>query len=214
MDQHALQAWTAQILRRAQKDPLAVAYKPGTVTFEFMQSLAHLSIEADGPLKAREFLAKHGIALVIEPHLPRTLLDGAALMSPSGTPVIGLTLRYDRIDNFWFCLMHELAHLARHLDGEDTQFYDDLETGAQADPREVEADALAGEALIPEAAWRQSSVRVFPSPETAQELAVQLGIHPAIVAGHVQHERKNFKLLHHMVGRDEVRSLFWGVSRE
>jgi len=31
-------------------------------------------------------------------------------------PVIGLTLRYDRIDNFWFCLLHELAHVGLHLD--------------------------------------------------------------------------------------------------
>ena len=48
-------------------------------------------------------------------HMPRTHLDGAALQLADGTPVIGLTLRYDRLDNFWFCLLHELAHIGRHL---------------------------------------------------------------------------------------------------
>ena len=55
------------------------------------------------------------IALEYVPHLPRTHLDGAALKSHEGRPVIGLTLRYDRIDNFWFTLLHELAHVGLHL---------------------------------------------------------------------------------------------------
>lgn len=54
--------------------------------------------------------AKHHIHLVCLEPLPRTHLDGAALQLADGTPVIGLTLRYDRVDNFWFCLLHELAH--------------------------------------------------------------------------------------------------------
>jgi hypothetical protein len=60
-------------------------------------------------------LAKHGIHLICLEHLPRTYLDGAALQLTDRTPVVGLTLRYDRLDNFWFCLLHELAHVGRHL---------------------------------------------------------------------------------------------------
>ena len=41
------------------------------------------------------------------------LLAIAALKLGDGTPVIALTLRYDRIDNFWFCLLHELAHVGQ-----------------------------------------------------------------------------------------------------
>jgi HTH-type transcriptional regulator/antitoxin HigA len=37
------------------------------------------------------------------------------------------------------------------------------------------------------------------------ELAQQLGIHPAIVAGRVRHETGNFRLLSHFVGTGEVR---------
>jgi HTH-type transcriptional regulator/antitoxin HigA len=212
MDPHALSAWTAYVMIRAQREMNELAYRPGTVTPEFMRKLVQLSTVEKAPLVAREFLAQHGIALVIEPHLPGTHLDGAAMMSPSGAPVVGLTLRHDRIDNFWFTLLHELTHVARHLEDGSIRFYDDLKTDAGRDPREVEADALAGEALIPEAVWRRSPARVLATPDAAEHLATELGIHPAIVAGRIQHENKNFKLLHQMVGREEVRSCFPDVS--
>ena len=63
--------------------------------------------------RATKFLAKHGVHLVCLEHLPRTNLDGAALQLPDSTPVVGLRLRYDRLDNFWFCLPHELTHIGR-----------------------------------------------------------------------------------------------------
>src|SRR4030042_1351312 len=63
------------------------------------------------PFVARAFLEKMGIILAVEPHLPRTHLDGAAMLRSDGTPVVALTLRYDRLDNFWFTLSHELAHI-------------------------------------------------------------------------------------------------------
>lgn len=214
MDPHALSAWTAYVLMKAERDSNAQEYSPGTVTPEFMRRLVRLSTADKAPLAARDFLAQYGIALVIEPHLPRTHLDGAAMLSASGTPVIGLTLRYDRLDNFWFTLLHELVHAARHLSGSVMRFYDDLQAEAGGDPREVEADAVAGEALIPEASWRRSPARLVPVQEAAEQLAAELGIHPAIVAGRIQHEKKNFKLLHQLVGRDQVRACFPEVSWE
>jgi hypothetical protein len=44
-----------------------------------------------------------------------------------GTPVIGLTLRYDGIDNFRFCLLHELSHVINHLTLTEQIIIDDLE---------------------------------------------------------------------------------------
>ena len=129
------------------------------------------------------------------------------------TPVIGLTLRYDRLDNFWFCLLHELAHIGRHMDGQrDEAFIDDLSLrdveGVPRDPKEDEADEWAEKALIPEAVWQTSRVKDHPSPLVVMELAQRLGIHPAIVAGRVRHETRNFRLLSHFVGTGEVRRHF------
>jgi HTH-type transcriptional regulator/antitoxin HigA len=127
-----------------------------------------------------------------------------------GTPVIGLTLRYDRLDNFWFCLLHELAHVGRHMDGKrDEVFVDDLSLrdveGVPQNQKEDEADEWAEAALIPHDVWQTSRVKDDPSPLAVVELAQRLGIHPAIVAGRVRHDTRNFRLLSHFVGSGLVR---------
>jgi len=109
MDPYALKAWCWQVLAEANEERPKAKYKRGTVTLDFLKKVAQLSWSEDGARLAREFLAKHGIPLVIVKHLPKTYLDGAALRLGDGRPVVALTLRYDRIDNFWFCLLHELA---------------------------------------------------------------------------------------------------------
>jgi HTH-type transcriptional regulator/antitoxin HigA len=212
-DPHALKAWCWHVLATANQNRPKRTYVPGTVTAEFLRDVARLSWSADGPRLAKEFLAKHGIPLVIASHLKRTYLDGAALMLGDGTPVIALTLRYDRLDNFWFCLLHELAHAGRHLgSGEDTAFVDDLTLrGAdrgKGDFKEAEADEWAEEALIPKALWEGSAVRARPTPIAVVQFANTLQIHPAIVAGRVRFERKNFRMLSHFVGNGEVRRHF------
>ena len=210
-DQYALAAWTARVLKLASNKP-TVAYVPGTADLSFMREVARLSILDEGPRLAGEFLQKYGIRLVIEPHLPGTFLDGAAMHALDGGPIIALTLRYDRIDNFWFSLMHELAHVARHLEKEESPFYDDLDVGPENDPREKEADSVAGEALIPEADWKKSPASRLRSPEAIQHLAGQLHIHPAIVAGRYRHEFRSYRVLNQFVGHGRVRRLFTNVE--
>jgi HTH-type transcriptional regulator/antitoxin HigA len=209
-DPYALKAWCWEVLARANAKRPPVAYKPGTVDLKFLQRVAKLSWSAEGPRLAVEFLAKHGIAVVCLEHLPRMHLDGAALQLADGTPVIGLSLRYDRLDNFWFCLLHELAHIGRHMGGTKHEaFIDDLSLrdveGVRCDPKEDEADEWAENGLIPETVWQTSRVKDNPSPLVVMELAQRLEIHPAIVAGRVRHETRNFRLLSHFVGTGEVR---------
>lgn len=212
-DPYALKAWCWKVLADANEHPPSVSYQRGTVTLEFLRELARLSWLEEGPRLAKEFLRKHGIALVTVPHLPRTYLDGAALRLGNGTPVIGLTLRYDRLDNFWFCLLHELAHVGRHMDVDgETAFIDDLTLrdveGAREDPTELQADEWAEDALIPRAIWETSAVRQEPSPMAVINLANALQIHPAIVAGRVRHEQRNYRLLSQFVGTGKVRPHF------
>lgn len=208
MDKYAIGAWTARIIIGATENPPPAQYEPGTVDLKLMQEVVKLSVFDSGPRLAQEFLGKHGIPLIVEPHLKGTYLDGAAVLKHEGRPVIGLTLRHDRIDNFWFCLMHELAHVALHLDKESSQFYDDLDVEAESDSREREADQMAGEALIPEREWRKSPASRLRSPEAIQHLAGELRIHPAIVAGRIRHQFKSFRVLNQFVGHGQVRRLF------
>lgn len=213
MDAYALRAWCWQVLAMGHENPPPAGYAPGTVTPSFLKKVARLSGFEDGPRLAKELLSKHGIALVVTPHLPRTYLDGAALRLGDGRPVIGLTLRYDRIDNFWFCLLHELAHVGRHMDtNEGNAFVDDQTLrgmeGRREDPKEAQADEWAQEALVPRAAWEASAARKRSTPMAVMNLARALQIHPAIIAGKIRYEQQNYRLLSQFVGVGEVRRQF------
>ena len=114
---------------------------------------------------------------------------------------------------FWFCLLHELAHIGRHTSGTSNEaFVDDLTLrdmqGARQDPREAEADEWAENGLIPEGIWSTSKVKDNPTPLVVMELAQRLGIHPAIIAGRVRYETRNFRLLSHFVGSGTLRRQF------
>jgi HTH-type transcriptional regulator/antitoxin HigA len=212
-DPHALQAWCLQVLALANQTQPAAPYRAGTVTPDFLRSLSRMSWSEDAPLQARDFLARHGIILVVLQHLSRTHLDGAALQLADGRPVVALTLRYDRIDSFWFSLLHELAHVGRHLDtGLGTMFVDDLQLreidAGSIDSREAEADEWAEEALVPRVIWEASAARAEARASAILNLAGALQIHPAIIAGKIRRERGNYRLLSHFVGTGQVRRLF------
>lgn len=207
MDKYALWAWTARVLTRAKSVELS-SYNDRTVDNAFLKQIAQLSFSREGPIEAQKSLAEHGIALIVEPHLPKTHLDGAAMLSSDGRPIIGLTIRHDRIDNFWFNLMHELTHIWKHLKSSDEVFVDDLDSHPGKDPREIEADRLAGEILIPRRIWKRSDAFRQRTPGAIQELALRLKIHPAIIAGRIRHDTRNYYILSQMVGRGKVRKLF------
>lgn len=202
----AFEAWQARVLLLAAEQSRA-PYQQGIVDYDFLEQIASLSVLDDGPVVAQDFLHKHGIAVVIEEHLPKTYLDGAALLDAQGRPVIGLTLRHDRLDNYWFTLLHELVHVGWHLDADHPAFFDVLDANDDS-PQEQEADRIATETLISPDQWLESNLLFQHDAEHVQHLALQWHRHPAILAGRVQHETQNFRLLHQLVGRGQVRRLF------
>ena len=198
-DEMAILAWRMCVLRKAREVISTREYKHGTITPEWLRELAKLSAFDEGPKLAKEHLARHGITLVIEKHFKRTFLDGAAMLD-NDRPIVALTLRHDRVDNFWFALLHELAHVAKHLKPETPVFIDDLDrTNLQT--VEGEADAMAKEALIPNKSWSAAKVRQTLASEDVIAYADEIGVHPAIVAGRLRHEEKNYRLLSHLIGK-------------
>lgn len=201
---YPLTAWRIRVslLAMEQNPP---AYKPGSITPEFARDLVKLSYFDNGPLLAKEFLLKNGIHIVFERHLPGTHLDGAVMFLPTGAPVVALTLRYDRLDNFWFTLCHELAHLALHLGRDDWElFYDDLDSQAENDI-EGEADRWASDVLIPADQWRESGLIGNCSAAAIIAFADTQRIHPAIPAGRIRREQHNYKKFAKHIGNGEVR---------
>ncbi len=206
-DPYALAAWKIRVLLLVMEQSVP-AYRPGTVTSHFVRDLVRLSYLDNGPLLAREYLLKNGIQFVVERHLPHTHLDGAAIRRPDGHPVIALTLRYDRLDHFWFTLCHELAHVALHFDGEDSRdFFDDLDQ-AEVDACERDADRLAMESMISDDDWVANHMETVSSRRKILDFASHLRIHPAIPAGRIRRARGNYKIFNDLVGHKMVRRLF------
>ncbi|MFC1989508.1 helix-turn-helix domain-containing protein [Chloroflexota bacterium] len=216
-DPYALMSWCLKILEIANSNELPSQYVEGSINDSFLRDIAKLSYFENGPFLAKEYLEKHGIHLITLPHLSKTYLDGAVIFPPNKGPVIGLTLRYDRTDNFWFCLLHELAHLSKYLgingdgliiDDFDLRKYDDKK---EIDSIEQQADLLAQEALIPSEAWEEIDLQEEKMPEQLQilELANKLKIHPSIIAGRIRYERNNYRKFSNLLGHGCVRKHFF-----
>jgi HTH-type transcriptional regulator/antitoxin HigA len=156
--------------------------------------------------RVQSALADLGICFVVMPHFQGTHLDGAALRRCDDVPVVGLTLRHDRIDNFWFTLLHELAHVEKHLRKNDI-IVDDLDVRGTSELEE-EADRLASVALVPKDIWDAAALTEFASISEVFELAAKAKVHPAVVAGRWQREHRDFRRFSKLLGRGEVRVRF------
>lgn len=207
-NEYALLAWQARVLERSR----ALVAHGELAEFElddcWMPDLVSLTMRKDGAKRASRLLAQKGVALVIERHLPGSYLDGAAMLGDADRPIIGLTLRFDRLDNFWFVLLHELGHVFLHLfDGLRFDFFDE-ESASDTDSIEAEADQFALNALIPEELWGQCLSRFALSEESVRIDAENLGIDPSIIAGRIRKERGNYAILNDLVGQGQVRPQF------
>lgn len=122
---------------------------------------------------------------------------------PDGVPVIALTLRRNRIDNFWFTLLHECAHLAFHMQDSSHFIVDDLEISS-SDATEQEADEEAQKALIPAGLWRTEKMGKFASVAEIHALAKAAEIHPAIVAGRWQKKNNDYRKFSRLLGHGHI----------
>ena len=208
---NALIAWQARALQIALADDVP-PFSPDALTSLFAREVVHLSCLEEGPRLVGEYLGKRGIHFVVLQHLPHTNLDGASFYTPDGNPVVALTLRYDRADNFWFTLAHELGHVILHLSQDrehDRVFFDEIDAKNATDgsSQEIEANRYAREALIPSPVWERERARLTTA-SAIRRFADQLGISPAIVAGRVQWEAGDYRKFRQLVASTTVRRFF------
>lgn len=130
-----------------------------------------------------------GVIFFVLPHLSKTYLDGAAFFSGSN-PVIVYTARYKRIDNFWFTVAHEIAHILEHIN-DKTPFILDNFSSKERSRIENEANELAALRL------KHPEVTAFLEPYVdyltaarIEECSKKYKIHPAIIIGKLAHDRK------------------------
>jgi HTH-type transcriptional regulator / antitoxin HigA len=207
LNRYALLGWGLQVLLEASEISTPQRFNAESLSDKFIQTLVALSVLDDGPRHARDYLNKAGIVLVVMKHLAHTYLDGAVFLRKGGSPVIALTTRYDRLDNFWFVLLHELGHLKLgHLSAESSWIADDLDLTGSDSLQERDADDFAGKALLPEDFALDK--RETLSAAEVVDYARAHGVHPALVAGRIQHARKDSRTFANLVGRGEVRRQF------
>lgn len=202
-DLAALEAWCAAVLARAEK--ITIKKTKINNPEKAARQIAQVSILPDWNGQVVAALHRLGVILIVLEHLPGTFLDGAALCRGDGVPVIALTLRHDRLDNFWFTLLHEFAHVACHLSPDRQVILDDLDV-ASSEAIEAEADSFARNALIPPAMWKR--IHKDSSTEEVLEAAQKAGVHPAIAAGRWRFEHSDYRRFSKLIGRGEVKAAF------
>ena len=155
--------------------------------------------------KLPEILAGCGVRLVFLEGMPGGKLDGAVSFIEGGSPVIGLTTRWDRFDSLLYTLLHECAHLTLdHIREGFSAILDELDEGLaqeHANPDEAQADNQASEWLFPGGLELQSF-----SESWVEDTARHHSVHPSCVIGRIQHDYKEHALLRRSIPkvRDEL----------
>lgn len=163
-------------------------------------------------------LSEHGIRFVIVEPLPGAHIDGAAFWIDD-QPVIAVSARWDRIDAFWFTVMHEFAHIKnRDTFSADTDLLFEVERGVVAvllaeDAAEKRANDEAAELLVPKAEIDSFVARVAPlySAERIVQFAHRIKMHPGVIVGQLQH-RGEVAYATHRSFLVKIRSILTGVA--
>ena len=180
-----------------------------------LNELRTLLPNAQDVRRVPRILAEAGIRFLVVEHLPKTRIDGVAFWLDQKSPVIVLSLRYDRVDWFWFTLAHEMGHVRRQDGLQDPLVMIDTDlVGDEVLPEEQESEAergasrFAAEFLIKQSELESFIARVSPlySRTRIVGFAKNIGVHPGIVVGQLQYRREIGWSVHRQM-LDKVRGI-------
>lgn len=186
-------AWLYRVKTIA-NEMLVSRYSPEAVRVA-VEKLANLRHAPEEARKIPRILDECGIRYVIVESLPSAKIDGVCLWLNDAAPVIGMSTRYDRIDNFWFVLRHEIEHVLR-LHGRTTIMLDvELEgaragTGSDIAEEERVANEAAADFCVSQKAIANFIARKEPffAERDIIGFSRAQGVHPGLVAGQLQHK--------------------------
>jgi HTH-type transcriptional regulator/antitoxin HigA len=156
-----------------------------------LHEIARLSVNVNVLAELPRILFEYGIILVYMHALPGMKLDGAVFKGVSGNPIIGMSLRYPRLDNFWFTLLHELSHIHLHLEILGSPILEDFDVESDSEI-EISANRLAKNSFVERSVWRNCEPKYNKSFDAIDEFANQVGVHRSIIAGMLQREFGNY----------------------
>lgn len=204
--------WKARVHMRALErlvEAPQLTYEPGSIDSEFLREFVKLSRDPSSIKTLPELLYEKGIILIFERSLPGSKIDGLVYRTGKGVPVVAMSLRYSRLDNFWFTLLHELSHIIKHYDFLDDAIIEDLDL-LPASKIEKQADRIAKNAIVPRFIWERCEAKYTHSIESVKKLATQLEIHPALVAGMLRRDLNNYTLFSDLIGEVNTREIIFG----
>ena len=216
-NKEAILTWEARVLQLAEVELKKLSIVDFELDERWLTDLVRLSTREDGPILTKKALREQGILLIIEKYLSKTHLDGAAMLSHEGVPIVALTIRGDRLDYFWFTLLHELGHVYCHLYGSSNfSFFDQRSSNDDEDSSqflgnelEVQANEFASKKLVDPKTWDTCLSRFSATEDSVIADANRLKIHPSIIAGRIRHERKDYSILSSLIGQGKLHKLFW-----
>lgn len=174
--------------------------------------LKEFTLSAESIRKIPRVLSEAGIRYVIVESLPGAKIDGVCFWLEDTKPVIGMSMRHDRIDNFWFVLRHELEHVIQGHGKNKIVIDAELEgeragTGPGVADDERIANSAAAEFCVPKKTMDAFIARKAPffAERDILGVAATLRVHPGLVAGQLQHQTMRYdRFRNHLV---KVRSI-------
>jgi len=156
--------------------------------------------EAAGTVAA--LLAECGVRFVIVEVLPNAKIDGVCTWLDDQSPVIGMSTLYDRLDNFWFVLRHEIEHVLQGHGKTSIGMVDHLSGDSSSDEKndsdeERVANMAAADFCVPAQKMDSFYARKHPyfSERDVIGFASLMGVHPGIVVGQLQKRMKRYDYL-------------------
>lgn len=169
-----------------------------------IKKLQMLLLSAEEARHVPRILSECGVRFVVAETLESAKIDGVCFWLDARSPVVGMSMRYDRIDNFWFVLRHELEHVRRGHGREQAKVDSELEgeragTGPDVGDEERVANQAASDFCVPSDLLRQFIARkapIFPERDILG-FAKTIGVHPGLVAGQLRHHTGRYDRFHH-----------------
>ena len=208
-DENLLAIWQARA--RAQAEYLLLAEGRPTftgLTKEHLRKVAQMSVDPQVVRELPSILAEFGIILVYVYALPGMNSDGAVFHLSTGHPVVAMSLRFPRLDYFWFTLLHELAHLVLHNDQLKEPVFFDVE-GEEKDRAEKGANRLAKDCIVDRESWRSCEPKYDTTDKAVRAYAAEQRVHPALIAGLLRKESGNYKRYSSIISEHDVREIIF-----
>ena len=195
-------AWIYRVKQIA-SEMIVGRYSPATAR-NAAGKLSGLLAAAEEARKVPRILAESGIRFVIVESLPSAKIDGVCFWLNDLSPVIGMSLRHDRIDNFWFVLRHELEHVIRRHGRDGVMVDADVEGGDHEVPEEEQvANTAAANFCVPQKDLELFVTRKAPFfyERDIMGFARTLQIHPGLIAGQLRRRTGRYDRFHNHLAK-------------